>query len=150
MENLETHESVFLLKVNYLGHIAFVANNQLFIIPITYFYNDGGNEIIAYSGNGHKINAMRANPIVAFQVEDIKAINKWKSVLVHGKFEEINGTEAKFKLHQFANGVRAVISKKEEGNPQFISDFSSDIYSEETTIVYKIKLDDFVGKEVNE
>jgi nitroimidazol reductase NimA-like FMN-containing flavoprotein (pyridoxamine 5'-phosphate oxidase superfamily) len=66
MENLETHESVLLLKANYLGHLAFVANNQLFIIPITYFYDDEENEIIAYSGTGHKINAMRANPIVAF------------------------------------------------------------------------------------
>jgi hypothetical protein len=37
MENLETHESVFLIKVNYLGYLTFVANNQLFIIPITFF-----------------------------------------------------------------------------------------------------------------
>jgi nitroimidazol reductase NimA-like FMN-containing flavoprotein (pyridoxamine 5'-phosphate oxidase superfamily) len=66
MENLETHESVFLIKVNYLGYLTFVANNQLFIIPITYFYNDGGNEIKAYSSPEHKIIAIRANPIVAF------------------------------------------------------------------------------------
>ena len=150
MKNLENQESNDLLRENHFGHLAFIADNKSFVIPITYYYDSDENKIIAYSGPGHKIDSMRINPSVAFQVEEVNSINSWRSVLIHGEFEEINGAEAKYELHKFAEGVKNVISEKENRNLQYISEFSSDIYAGGTTIVYKIKITDIIGKQMEE
>lgn len=148
MKNLEPQESIALLQENYLGHLAFIVNDEAFTIPITYYYHSEGNAIIGYSQPGHKIDAMRNHPTVSFQVEDVKSANNWKSVLVQGSFEEIQGTEAKFLLHKFAEGVKSIINQKENKNPQSISEFTSDIFTSGVTIVYLIKVLEMTGKQM--
>ncbi|WP_017258539.1 pyridoxamine 5'-phosphate oxidase family protein [Pedobacter arcticus] len=149
MENLENKENLSLLNENYIGHIAFIADNKPFTIPITYYYNQK-DSILAYASEGHKIEAMRKNPNVSLQVNEIIDVDQWRSVLVHGTFEEMHGPEAKFILHEFAEGVKRVISKKENRKPQFISEFTSDVYSTGVTVVYRIKISQMTGKKMAE
>jgi len=42
----------------------------------------------------------------------------------------------KKKLHDFANGIKAIILRKEERNLQSIADFSSKTYSDNLPIVF--------------
>lgn len=146
IQDLETKERIQILQDNYIGHLGFIYRQKPFVIPITYYYNDANNSIISYAMEGHKIEAMRKNTEVAFEVNDIKSVSKWRSVMVHGTYEELSGTDAKFNLHQFADGVKSIINRKEKKHLQFINEFSSKLESERHPIVYRINIEGMTAK----
>ncbi|TLP74251.1 pyridoxamine 5'-phosphate oxidase family protein [Maribacter sp. ACAM166] len=146
MENLSNSEIITLLKKNYLGHLAYISNGRPSSLPITYYFDEANNAIISYSSEGHKIDSMRENGSVSLQVEEVKSNSNWLSVLVHGTFEELSGSDAKSQLHQFTKGVKSVITKKEHSHPEFISEFSSKLYLKSVPIVYRINIIEITGK----
>ncbi len=146
MIDLRANESMRILRHNYVGRLAFIAEGKPFTVPITYFFDPSDNSIISYSGQGHKIDAMRKNHSVSLQVDEIDSVNKWRSVLVHGVFEELKGIDARHLLHEFAEGVKSIISKNEPTMPHAIGDFSSKIHQEKIPIVYHIKILEITGK----
>ncbi len=135
-----------ILRHNYVGRLAFIAEGKPFTVPITYFFDPSDNSIISYSGQGHKIDAMRKNHSVSLQVDEIQSVHNWESALVHGTFEELEGSAAKQKLHRFAEGVKSIIHSKERKEVEFINEFSSKEYSGENSIVYRIKVLEVTGK----
>jgi len=146
IKNLDQKEINFILENNYIGHLGYISQGKPFVIPITYFFDIKRNIIICYSGDGHKINAMRKNNAVSLQVADIKTVNDWRSVLVHGVFEQHFGSDAKTYLHQFSLGVKDIITEITHIKPDYISEFSSKIYKGEIPIVFLIKIEDITGK----
>jgi hypothetical protein len=148
MEDLRPKECIDLLNNNYIGHLAYISEGKPFTVPITYYY-DQKDSILAYASEGHKIEAMRKNTAVSLQVEEINGVKDWISILVHGEFKEITGANANFLLHEFADGVKAIIHKKENLMPQYISEFTIDVYSRGITIVYRIKITKMTGKKMN-
>ena len=146
IKNLETTECIELLNNNYIGHLAFISHREPYILPITYSYNQKSNSIIGYSAEGHKIDAMRKNDLVSLEVEEIKSVNNWRSVNVHGTFEELQGIDAKYLLHEFAQKVKKLVEQKEGSHPEFISEFSSKLYGQGIPIVYRINIQEITGK----
>ncbi|WP_324028117.1 pyridoxamine 5'-phosphate oxidase family protein [Maribacter sp. BPC-D8] len=146
MTDISVSESTSILRENYNGHLAYIADGKPYVIPITYFFDAGDNSIISYTAEGHKINAMRKNNDVSVVVEQIQSMVNWESALVHGTFEELEGSTAKEKLHQFTEGIKAIIRRKENKNIEFINEFSSKSYSRGTPIVYKINIEKVTGK----
>jgi nitroimidazol reductase NimA-like FMN-containing flavoprotein (pyridoxamine 5'-phosphate oxidase superfamily) len=145
-KNLEEKEIEFILENNYIGHLGYIFQNRPYVVPITYYFDKDNNAIICYSGEGHKISAMRRNNIVSLQVSEISTVNNWKSVLVHGKFEQHFGSHAKAYLHAFSLGVKDVIIEKEHEELDFISEFSSKIYKGDSPSVFLIKIEEITGK----
>src|ERR1700712_5959754 len=76
-----------LLKELPVGRIGCHADGITYIVPVNYVY-DGAN-IYAHSAKGMKIDMMRKNPEVCFQVDAITDLQNWESVICWGKFEEI-------------------------------------------------------------
>tara|TARA_R110002167_G_scaffold162027_2_gene358397 strand:+ start:1880 stop:2335 length:456 start_codon:yes stop_codon:yes gene_type:complete len=145
-DTLVKKDCIQLLATNYVGHLAYIENNIPFILPITYYYDPKENAVFSYSGEGHKIEAMRINKNVSLQVENIQGINNWKSVLVLGSFNELQGSAAKMYLHKFTQGVKNLLAKNEITDAQFINDFSNKLNSGSASIVYRIKINDIIGK----
>ena len=143
---LNERESIALLMLNYVGNLSYIYRDKPFVVPITYFYDMENSVIIGYSAEGHKINAMRKNVNVSLSVTDIDSVNDWKSVLAHGTYQEIIGSAAKAKLHQFSLGVKDLIINKEFRKLNFISEFSSKIETDKMPIVFQIKVDDITGR----
>ncbi len=139
-------ESTGVLRKNYNGHLAYIADEKPYVIPITYFFDPEDNSIISYTAEGHKIDAMRKNPSVSMVVEQIQSMVNWESALVHGTFEELEGELAKEKLHRFTEGVKDIIRQKEHKDVEFINEFSSKSYARGTPIVYKINILEITGK----
>ncbi|WP_299224600.1 pyridoxamine 5'-phosphate oxidase family protein [uncultured Psychroserpens sp.] len=144
IKNLDRIECELILKQNYIGHLAYVYQNKPFVIPITYFFN--ANKIICYSGEGHKINAMRKHAPVALEVSDITSVNHWQSIAVHGSYEEYEGSEAKALLHEFSLGIKDIIMTKERRDLDFISEFSAKIAKNDIPIVFVINIEEITGK----
>ncbi|NAY91329.1 flavin mononucleotide-binding protein [Muricauda sp. JGD-17] len=150
IKELKPEECKGLLKNHYVGRLAYLAGKVPFVAPITYFYysEDGNDSIISYSLEGHKIDAMRNHQNVSLQVDEIESINKWKSVLAHGAFEELHQIDAKRLLHKFAQGVKDLINRDPDKNVQFIQDFSSKLQAEnDSPIVYRINIHEITGKQ---
>ncbi len=146
IKDISNSECLEILNNNYIGHLGFIFEKRPYVLPITYFYNQANNSIICYSGKGHKLKALRKIRSVALEVDEIESVNTWRSVLVHGEFEELHQTDAKYLLHSFAQGVEKIIAKKENLELHAISEFSSKIIKEEIPHVFRIKNLEWTGK----
>lgn len=72
-----------------VGRIACCDGKHPYIVPVVYSYD--GSSIFAQTYEGKKLEMMRKNPNVCFQVDVSNDIFNWQSVLVFGQFEEIIG-----------------------------------------------------------
>jgi nitroimidazol reductase NimA-like FMN-containing flavoprotein (pyridoxamine 5'-phosphate oxidase superfamily) len=62
-----------------------------YLVPLAYGYD--GEAIYAHSGPGRKLDLMRAEPRVTFEVDEATASDRWRSVIAEGTFEEIADPE---------------------------------------------------------
>ena len=143
---LNETESYQLLETNYIGHLAYIYSKRPFIAPITYYFDKQRNNILGYSAEGHKTIAMRTIGEVALEVSEINSVNDWNSIVVHGTYEELQGSEAKAYLHDFSLGVKDLIIRKEHRKLDFINQFSSKIYKDDLPIVFVIKIEEITGR----
>ncbi|WP_047414444.1 pyridoxamine 5'-phosphate oxidase family protein [Cellulophaga sp. Hel_I_12] len=146
IHELERSDCLSLLENNFMGRLGFIADNTPFILPTTYYYDADDDCILCYSSEGSKLDAMRKNNRVSFQVDDIKSIKEWQSVLLFGEFNELIAFEAKINLQKFVEGVQDTISKIQAKSPKFINDFMFRMSQEQMPIVYKIQLKNVTGK----
>lgn len=135
-----------LLKNNVIGSLGFIAQNSPYVLPATYYFDSEQNTIISYAMEGHKIDAMREFPEVSLMVFENESLHNWRSVLVHGIYEELHQIDAKFYLHEFSKGIHEIIGRKGGESPTSIEDFSSKTQSGGIPIVYRIRISDWTGK----
>jgi uncharacterized protein len=83
------------LQSQVVGRLACYAGGKLYVVPVTYAYE--GNYLYLHSRYGKKIEMMRKNPDVCFQVDQIDNMANWRSVIVWGKFEELKTEQAEQK-----------------------------------------------------
>lgn len=76
-----------MLLQNNVGRIGCNDGDKTYIVPVNYVYD--GRCIIAHSLDGLKIEMMRKNPHVCFEVDEIKNSAQWKSVIAWGEFQEL-------------------------------------------------------------
>jgi uncharacterized protein len=69
------------------GHGA-VGDGRPYLVPLAYGYD--GEAVYAHSGPGRKLDLMRAEPRVTFEVDEAQASDRWRSVIAEGIFEEID------------------------------------------------------------
>lgn len=74
-----------------VGRIGCTDGKKPYISPVTYAYDE--KDIIGQTKEGMKLNIMRKNPNVCFQVDIITDMANWQSVLVSGTFYELTGKE---------------------------------------------------------
>jgi nitroimidazol reductase NimA-like FMN-containing flavoprotein (pyridoxamine 5'-phosphate oxidase superfamily) len=86
--NLNKEEIETVLYSQLLGRIGCHADDTNYIVPISYAYD--GENIYAHTHAGMKIDIMRKNPKVCFEVENMSNMANWKTVICWGEFEEIN------------------------------------------------------------
>ena len=87
-----------LLGGQLIGRIGCHADGLTYVVPVNYLYD--GVCIFAHSGQGLKIDMMRKNPEVCFEVDLIKNVNDWKCVILQGTFQEISDLREKEEVLQ--------------------------------------------------
>jgi nitroimidazol reductase NimA-like FMN-containing flavoprotein (pyridoxamine 5'-phosphate oxidase superfamily) len=81
-----------ILSSQALGRLACADGKQPYVVPVTYAYD--GEYIYGQSNEGLKLEILRKNPKVCFEVDLMIDMRNWKSVIVYGKFEELKEKEA--------------------------------------------------------
>lgn len=74
-----------------VGRIGCSADGETYIVPISYAYD--GNYIYCHTNEGKKTDMMRKNPRICFEVDEMKDMANWKSVVLQGNFEELKNTD---------------------------------------------------------
>jgi uncharacterized protein len=87
LRELNEKEKVEILKNNSIGRLGCTDGENVYIVPINYEYEQ--DAILCYSLEGLKIDLMRKNPSVCFEIDEIMDPYKWKCVVINGFFEEI-------------------------------------------------------------
>ena len=86
-----------LLHEQVVGRIGCHSRGRTYVVPVTYAYVDGA--IVSHTGNGLKVQMMRENPSVCFEVEDLH-LPQWSSVIAQGRYEELSGDDADVALER--------------------------------------------------
>ena len=134
-----------LLSTRIFGHLGCSYSGRNYVVPVNYFYRD--SVIYAHSGPGEKIEMMRNNPEVCFQVEDIRTIFRWKSVIAWGTFEEITDEDERQRVMQgLIHRIMPLTSNPDEHPWHGIAENETDIGGKVPTIVYKIKVHEKSGR----
>jgi uncharacterized protein len=88
MGTLSPDEIEEVLRGEMIGRIACVADGWPYIVPVTYVY-DGGEYVFSHSAEGRKVDAMRRAPRVCFEVEQLRGVANWRTVIARGTYEEL-------------------------------------------------------------
>ncbi len=81
------------LRRHRVGRIGCSANDRPYVVPITYAYD--GTYVYGYSALGRKIEVMREQPLVCFEVDEIDGDASWRSVIAEGLYEELGDDKAR-------------------------------------------------------
>jgi nitroimidazol reductase NimA-like FMN-containing flavoprotein (pyridoxamine 5'-phosphate oxidase superfamily) len=134
-----------LLKQQVTGRIGCHANGVTYIVPVNYVYD--GVSIYGHSSIGKKIEMMRKNPEVCFEVDEIQTIFRWQSVIAWGRFEEVIDIVERQRIMQGLIHRIMPLSESPDNHPSHgIAENDSDIGAGIELIVYKIALTKKTGR----
>ncbi len=80
-----------LLNNQYFGRIGCSADNRVLIVPVMFYFD--GQHLYGITREGTKIQMLRKNPNVAFEIDEMISPGLWYSVVIEGEFEELHGEE---------------------------------------------------------
>jgi nitroimidazol reductase NimA-like FMN-containing flavoprotein (pyridoxamine 5'-phosphate oxidase superfamily) len=132
MSQEETHA---LLRSQRLARLGCIAEGEPYVVPINYVYND--EYAFSHSLPGRKIEAMRANPRVCLQVDELKDQFRWKSVLAYGTFEELRDPEERSRV------LHLLLSLFPRLTP--VESFIAEDAHAPAPIVYRVRIDRVTG-----
>lgn len=81
------------LGTQMIGRLGCHHDGLTYVVPISFAYSAGYIYCITYEGM--KLDIMRKNPKICFQVDDLVDMANWNSVICWGEFEELTQSEAR-------------------------------------------------------
>lgn len=90
---LDSTEIEQLISSQVIGRIGCHADDLTYIFPISYAYD--GQYVYCLGQPGQKIDMLRKNPRLCFQVDDTTNLANWKSAIAWGTYEEISEPAAR-------------------------------------------------------
>ena len=112
-----------ILSSQVIGRLACTDGNQPYIVPVTYTYD--GKYIYGQANEGKKLEILRKNKNVCFEVDTMTDMRNWQSVLVYGTFEELKSKESEKAKEVFLDRIYPLAT-------------SSTIHAHEHTVLGKI------------
>jgi hypothetical protein len=104
----EIDEFVLTQKV---GRVGCHVGGETYVVPVIFAWDE--NCIYVYTTEGKKVDMMRENRRVCFEVDEYLASGGWRSVIAQGVFEELEGDNALRALQIIAGRVS---SNRDGGN----------------------------------
>lgn len=134
-----------LLLSQFVGRIGCTDGTKPYIIPVTYVFD--GKYIIGQSREGLKMDIMRKNPNVCFEVDSIMNMANWQSAIISGTFSELNGKEADTARKYLFNYVWPLLtSSTVNPHEHEVSTSAVDDANRVKPIMYRIRVDEKTGR----
>ncbi len=130
-----------ILRSHAIGRIGCHARGRTYVVPITYAYD--GKSIVCHTGLGLKVDMMRENPMVCFEVEDLRHLPSWSSVIAQGRYQELEGAAATAALDEL---VARMSSSPPYPMPWEGAGLYNPSYEQRPEIVFRITLFEKSGR----
>ncbi len=137
-KNLNNKQIEKVISENIFGRLGCHADGETYVVPVSYAYDS--KYIYFRSFEGLKLSMMRKNPKVCFQIDTIKDMADWESVIVWGTFEELtNKKDRNLGLKTLMSRTLPEISSE---MVKFSAEwpFPTSNYSQIEGIVYRIRI----------
>jgi uncharacterized protein len=142
---LDHAEMEALLRSSVVGRIGCHADGRTYVVPITFVYEDGA--IIGHSANGLKMQMMRENPHVCFEVDAMEDLGNWRSVIAWGRFEELQGAEADHAMASLLTRLLPLAATSETSHPpKDLTRQHRAQLGELPAVVYRISFTEMTGR----
>jgi len=102
-DTLSNKQMIDVLSNSIIGRLGCHADGKTYVVPISYAYDS--DYIYARTFNGMKIEMMRKNPDVCFQIDNMQNMSDWESVIIWGTFEELTDESERTK------GLKILLSR---------------------------------------
>ena len=139
IEELDRDACVAILARNHVGRIAFGQGHRIDIEPIHYAYEGGW--IYGRTSHGAKLEATGyAWSPVAFEVDEVEDVFRWRSVVVHGGFYTVPSEGAAWQEAEWQKGVdllRQIVPET----------LSADDPAPHRHIIFRIAVQEITGRE---
>ncbi len=103
-----------LLYSGLVGRLGMIDHGQPYVVPISYAYVDSA--VYCHSAQGRKVQALRAQPEVCFEVDELEHIDRWRSVIAWGRFEQLVGAQAKRAMGLLVDRFRPLVPVAADGH----------------------------------
>lgn len=133
-----------LLRSEVVGRIGCHAGGFTYVVPVTYVYD--GSVIYAHTKEGMKTDMMRKNPAICFEVDEIKDLTNWQSVIIQGTYEELEGKEAEEALQSLVNRLHPMTGSETCIPRHGLDRPHSPIDPTIVLVVYRIKIKEATGR----
>jgi uncharacterized protein len=141
---LKNSEVESFLREQIIGRLACFADNQIFLVPITYVFDR--DYIYCHTHEGSKVEMMRKNPSVCFEVDSMENFANWKSVIAWGEYQELQGTEAVEGMSIISNRLRPFAVSETAQTHAGLSSIHNIPDNESKSVVFRIRVDKKTGK----
>ncbi|MDO6429517.1 pyridoxamine 5'-phosphate oxidase family protein [Flavitalea sp. BT771] len=132
------------LSKEVIGRIGCSDGQMVYVVPISYAYD--GTYIYCHTHEGLKVDIMRKNPNVCFEVDQLHNMANWQSVVAHGIFEELKDealrTDALQRLH---GRILPLVSSETTHLSRDWPFDSSELYKI-TGVTFRIRLEEKTGR----
>jgi len=135
-----------LLKKHFVGRIGCQDGDEVFIVPVSYAYD--GKYIYVRSFEGKKIDMMRNNPNVCFEVDEVKDFINWRSVILWGVYQELFDERSRYDVMKSFNEKMLHIKIKASAHTQeaLQSNIDNAHYSSTKAVIYRIIINERSGR----
>jgi len=143
--DLNNKEIIDFLKAENLGRIGVSLNDDTYIVPITFIYDD--NFIIGHTRTGKKVDMMRKNPNVCFEADRMENLSNWKSVIIRGVYEELEGDIANAAFQKFFNRIKPLLPGiTTHPHEQIKKTRTTDISKKTHSVIFRIRIIEKTGR----
>ncbi len=140
IHDLTPTECAELLERTTLGRLACAKDGQPYVVPIHFSFDRERGCVYSFSGVGQKVTWMRQNPRVCLEVDEVSDKDHWQTVVVFGRFEEIQDSPEETEARQRAE---ALFQKRTEW---WLPAAAATAGSRVRHIVYRIHVDEVTGR----
>lgn len=81
------------LATQFVGRLGMLDGTRPYVVPISYAFRDGA--VYCHSAQGLKVRSLRSHPEACFEVDEVISLERWRSVIAWGTFEQLIGADAK-------------------------------------------------------
>ena len=143
IHQLTDDECETVLRRTNLGRLGCARDNQPYVVPIFFRFDAfklDARYLYSFANLGQKIYWMRGNPLVCVEVDDLTDPLHWTTVVVFGRFEELNHAEHREAADRAYDLLRA---RPDWWQPAAGKTAGSERY---VPIVYRIRIDGMSGR----
>lgn len=119
-----------------IGRVGCHVGGETYVVPVIYGWD--ADCFYVYTTEGKKLDMMRENQRVCFEIDEYRADGGWRSVIAQGVFEELKGVDAARALRII---TERVTSGREAGSPRARGDGG-------TPVAFRIRTGEVTGRKV--